>query len=331
MGRKKYFNNRAGSKQLQPQMRGYLVMFSVCGRAEREGFANAIEMLTEHSPAPEPDKGNLEQEETEASQESPAAVEDDITKELEMLKAQKSRNKNEKTVNKRFVPLATGCRGVGFIKNTEENKTETLIKIMTEVRATGTVRSRYLARMLPVSHSCKAKLEDISSTASKMLEDLFLKEECSILHFNIVCESRNNSSLNKADVHTTILSVIQKEKAHVYDDEDPEVTILLQIVQTVCCMAIVKDFEKWELYKLKKIANSALKEKQDSQNLLQASPKATSKKDTSLDDSSHLENNLEPVESNLKHEESSAGEKHRASPSEDEPTAKRRDMKDTEV
>lgn len=43
-------------------------------------MTNTFTSGSQHSPAPEPDKGNLEQEETEASQESPAAVEDDITK-----------------------------------------------------------------------------------------------------------------------------------------------------------------------------------------------------------------------------------------------------------
>ena len=79
-------------------------------------------------------------------------IEDDLEKEKAALKTQAAKNESER----RFQVIESGIQNVLFIRTTVENPVALVQKILDDILATNTQRSRHLIRLVPIQKTCKA-------------------------------------------------------------------------------------------------------------------------------------------------------------------------------
>eukprot|EP00041_Stephanoeca_diplocostata_P012599 m.210831 g.210831 ORF g.210831 m.210831 type:complete len:92 (-) comp19021_c0_seq6:1317-1592(-) len=78
--------------------------------------------------------------------------------------------------------------------------------------------------MVPVSHSCKARIKDIETLAREVLKKDFLDEGVGRKTYAVLFKGRNNSSMNKHEIYTTIVGIVKESGTpHKLNLDDPEV------------------------------------------------------------------------------------------------------------
>ena len=176
-------------------------------------------------------------EETPTVAEENQEVEDEIAKEIAELKTKK----------KRFQLVDTTLNNLMFIavSDTSIEVCQLVHKILSSLREKKERKTRFTQRLLPVSHTCYASMEDIKKTALSMLKDQFYNKTPKT--FGIFFKSRNNSSISRDDVIKAVATIAKDDqtfaefnKVHL---DNPEYAIIINVVKTAAMMAVVKDFK----------------------------------------------------------------------------------------
>jgi len=187
-----------------------------------------------------------------------AAEEDDIEAELAALKAEfKKPPAGVPKAKPRFASTATGCRGIRFIRNNELHHVDTVGKIMANVLETGEVRSRIVQRLVPVTHSCKAHMKDVGIGAKQAVAATLGVEGGAATRYSIMCKVRNNSSITDREIVDEVVRVLKEESPqHIYDRRQPTLVLVIEVLKSVCCMAMVPNFYKYAEYNMGKLAKA---------------------------------------------------------------------------
>ncbi|XP_063694760.1 THUMP domain-containing protein 1-like [Bolinopsis microptera] len=177
-------------------------------------------------------------------------VDEEIAKEIAELKATK----------KRFQIVNTTLNNMMFIAVNEESidPCQLVHHILSTLREKKERKTRFTQRVLPVSHTCYASIEDIKKTALLMVKDQLHTKTPKT--FGIYFKSRNNSSIsrdeviqNVATVATDDLTFAEFNKVHL---DNPEYAIIINIVKTAVFMAVVKDFKLLSKYNIDELTKS---------------------------------------------------------------------------
>ena len=191
-----------------------------------------------------------------AAEEKPAVtdgnqeVDDEIAKEIAELKAEK----------KRFQLVDTTLNNMMFIAVSDSSiePCKLVHKILSTLREKKERKTRFTQRLLPVSHTCYASLDDIKKTALAMTKDQFHNKTPKT--FGIFFKSRNNSSISRDDVIKAVAGVVtdnetfaEFNKVHL---DNPEYAIIINIVKTVAMLGVVKDFKLLCKYNIDELTKS---------------------------------------------------------------------------
>ncbi|CAI6363227.1 unnamed protein product [Macrosiphum euphorbiae] len=227
-GKKKY-NFKDNRYKLLPDMKGFLC---TCNYGEKDCQKEAINLLREYSE--EKDKPS---EETISTEEESAEIMDSLDTELESL----SRKDNADW--KKFTPSATGVGNCLFISTTVEDPCELMYKILEDIERTKVQKTKFLLRMLPIMVTCKANITSITSTCAILLPKYFSTEPTT---FAIMFNHRYNNSVPRDKVIDELANQVVSFGQHTVDlSGGAKMTIIVEVVKSVCCLSVVRDYARF--------------------------------------------------------------------------------------
>lgn len=173
---------------------------------------------------------------------------DDISKQLESQIEQTKVEVKEKA--KRFLKLDTGTTNCLFIKTTLDAR-ELGIKIIQDLVETQKKKSKNILRFVPVSATCKAKVEDIVNCCGPLCDKYFLKEASS---FSIVFNKRYNNDIKRDQVIKEVANLIShKNINNKVDLRSPQLTVLIEVIKGLCAISILPNYIQYKKYNLNEL------------------------------------------------------------------------------
>lgn len=158
----------------------------------------------------------------------------------------------------KFAGLESGCNGVIFIRMRKESgcpsPSELVEYIMDKAASTGKHMSRFILRVLPVELTCYASVEEITRAAKSLIEQHFPSgEEHPPFKFAVLYEARANSGIDRIKIIDTVAKLVPQ--GHKVDLSNPDKTIVVQIVKTICMIGVVHKFKQLLKYNLRQLTS----------------------------------------------------------------------------
>ncbi|GAM19515.1 hypothetical protein SAMD00019534_026900, partial [Acytostelium subglobosum LB1] len=155
--------------------------------------------------------------------------------------------------NARFEKLDIGCEGIAFIGFNEDaatlNVQDILSKLFNDVEQEKSTKSRFVTRIIPIQTTCNYL--NIDETLKKLIDDK-LNNIVDIKKYKIELRSRYNTSVEKEKEIQRIAAMVSNR--HVVDLNNPQVTIIVEIIKQFCAMSVVTDYMEHKKYNLSNIA-----------------------------------------------------------------------------
>ncbi|XP_049576612.1 THUMP domain-containing protein 1 isoform X2 [Syngnathus scovelli] len=245
-----------GSRELEVGMQGILI---TCSMNQRKCAAEAFNLLSEYADklyGPE----KFEEEAGECSEGENAKeevdVEDALKKEVAQLRAGGGRQE------RRFQALDSGANNVIFIRTRNLESDKLVHHILSDLHATKKKKTRVILRMLPVTGTCKAFPEDMMRYMSTFLEPWFKKPNHAT--YQIAFKARNNSHNKRDDVIKAIAGLVGKlNPKNKVNLTQPDLTIILEVIKSVCCVSVVREYTRYRKYNLQEVVKDEEPKKED--------------------------------------------------------------------
>ncbi|KAE8653515.1 THUMP domain-containing protein 1 homolog [Cucumis sativus] len=158
---------------------------------------------------------------------------------------------------RRFFNLDSGCNGVVFIqmrKNDGEPGPEAVVQhMMTSIASTRKHISRFILRILPIEVACYASVEEITRAIKPLIEKNFPVESQNPVKFAVLYEARANSGIDRATIINTVAKAVPEP--HKVDLNNPEKTIVVEIVKTICLIGVVEKYKELSKYNLRQLTS----------------------------------------------------------------------------
>lgn len=163
----------------------------------------------------------------------------------------------------RFASVETGCAGVIFIRMlrkdanggvTERGPSQVVQAVVQDCIQTRKPLTRYCLRFLPIEVTCYASADEVRKVAGLFLSQHFpVCEKDKALKFAVVYEARANTSLDRMEMINTVAKLIAQP--HSVDLKNPDKTILVQVVKTVCAIGVVSNYRQYAKYNLRELTS----------------------------------------------------------------------------
>ncbi|XP_065707231.2 THUMP domain-containing protein 1 [Patagioenas fasciata] len=240
---------RGGGRQLEAGMRGILI---TCNMNERKCVGEAYSLLGEYGDllyGPEQFSDHEERLSGSEREEDEDDVEAALKKEVGQI-----RTSTEQKL-RRFQSVESGANNVVFIR-TQGIEPENLVHhILKDMHATKKKKTRVILRMLPISGTCKAFMEDMKKYAETFFEPWFKAPNKGT--FQIVYKARNNSHMSREEVIKELAGIVGSlNPENKVDLNNPQYTIVVEIIKNVCCLSVVRDYILFRKYNLQEVVKS---------------------------------------------------------------------------
>ncbi|XP_036911687.1 THUMP domain-containing protein 1 [Sturnira hondurensis] len=237
-----------GSRQLEPGLKGILI---TCNMKERKCIEEAYILLNEYGDdlyGPEKfiDK---DQQPSGSERRDHDDMEAALKKEVGDIKA------STEMRLRRFQSVESGANNVVFIRTLGIEPEKLVHHILQDMYTTKKKKTRAILRMLPISGTCKAFLEDMKKYAETFLEPWFKAPNKGT--FQIVYKARNNSHVNREEVIKELAGIVGSlNSENKVDLTNPQYTVVVEIIKAVCCLSVVKDYLLFRKYNLQEVVKS---------------------------------------------------------------------------
>ncbi|XP_077094288.1 THUMP domain-containing protein 1 [Siphateles boraxobius] len=232
-----------GSRELEVGAQGVLV---TCNMNERKCTSEAYSLLNEYADAlygPEQPTDCLSEDEEGDDEDAEAALKKEVSQ------IQSSMKKHQQ----RFSAVDSGANNVVFIRTHGVDPEELVHHILSDLHQTKKRKSRVILRMLPVSGTCRAFPEDMEKFLSEYLERWFKAPLRAT--YQICFKARNSSHSKRDDVIKAVAGLVDKmNPLHKVDLSNPELSIIIEIIKSVCCVSVVTDYMLFRKYNLQEVA-----------------------------------------------------------------------------
>lgn len=227
--------------------RGFLCTFNTMKKfGEKHCMKEAFNILDEYWEKIQCSKSETKESITEEKVKSSCDdvdIEDELKSELDELKS------NDKK-KQRFQKLDTGAQGNMFLKMNDKSIDPVTLgtSIVEDLYSTKQQKTVHLLRFIPVEITCKAYLDDIGSAFQPLLLKYFSGEPTS---YCIVFNKRNNNNLNRMEVIEYIALLIkEKNFFHSVNLSQATLTIVAEVIKSVCCLSVLPHYTKYKKYNL---------------------------------------------------------------------------------
>lgn len=234
-----------GCRELEVGAQGVLI---TCNMNERKCTSEAFSLLNEYADAlygPEQpaDTQDSRSEDEEDDEDAEAA----LKKEVSQIQS------SMKTHQQRFTAVDSGANNVVFIRTHGVDPEQLVHHILSDLHQTKKRKSRVILRMLPVSGTCKAFPEDMEKFLSVFLERWFKAPQRAT--YQICFKARNSSHNKREEVIKDVAGLVAKlNPLNKVDLTNPELSIIIEIIKTVCCVSVLKDYTLFRKYNLQEVA-----------------------------------------------------------------------------
>ncbi|XP_005064542.1 THUMP domain-containing protein 1 [Mesocricetus auratus] len=236
-----------GPRQLEPGLQGILI---TCNMNERKCVEEAYSLLNEYGDDMYGPEKFIDKDQQQSGSEGEDDVEAALKKEVGDIKA------STEMRLRRFQSMESGANNVVFIRTLGIEPEKLVHHILQDMYKTKKKKTRVILRMLPISGTCKAFLEDMKKYAETFLEPWFKAPNKGT--FQIVYKSRNNSHMNREEVIKELAGIVGSlNSENKVDLTNPEYTVVVEIIKAVCCLSVVKDYVLFRKYNLQEVVKSA--------------------------------------------------------------------------
>ncbi|XP_049645493.1 THUMP domain-containing protein 1 [Suncus etruscus] len=237
-----------GPRQLEPGLQGILI---TCNMNERKCVEEAYSLLNEYGD----DMYGPEKFIDKDQQPSASEGEDDDDVEAALKKEVGDIKASTKMRLRRFQSVESGANNVVFIRTLGIEPEKLVHHILQDIHKTKKKKTRVILRMLPISGTCKAFLEDMKKYAETFLEPWFKAPNKGT--FQIVYKSRNNSHMSREEVIKELAGIVGSlNSENKVDLTNPQYTVVVEIIKAVCCLSVLKDYMLFRKYNLQEVVKS---------------------------------------------------------------------------
>lgn len=114
--------------------------------------------------------------------------------------------------------------------------------------------------MLPISAICVPAMKEIEKTLKSVLAPHFETEFGVGIKYTAACKIRNNNSLSKTTILPALGKIIKEmNPLHSLCYDEPDLVIIIEVVNKACCFSVVEDFFKFRRYNLHEIVKKTEK------------------------------------------------------------------------
>ncbi|XVE78940.1 hypothetical protein DITRI_Ditri14bG0018400 [Diplodiscus trichospermus] len=158
---------------------------------------------------------------------------------------------------RRFLNLDSGCNGVIFVqmrkRDGDPSPKDIVQHIMTSAASTRKHMSRFILRVLPVEVSCYASEDEITRAMKPLVVQYFPVETQNARKFAVLYEARANSGIDRMKIINSVAKSIPAP--HKVDLSNPDMTIVVEIVKTVCLIGVVEKYKELAKYNLRQLTS----------------------------------------------------------------------------
>ncbi|CAH2072904.1 unnamed protein product, partial [Thlaspi arvense] len=159
---------------------------------------------------------------------------------------------------RRFTKLDPGCNGIVFIqmkrRDGDPSPKDIAQHAMTSAAATKKHMSRFILRLLPIEVSCYPSEEEISRAIKPLVEQYFPIETDNPRKFAVLYGARANTGLDRMKIINTVAKSIPAP--HKVDLSNPDMSIVVEIVKTVCLIGVVEKYKELAKYNLRQLTST---------------------------------------------------------------------------
>jgi len=237
---------------LREGMMGFLI---TCNNREKEAVREGYNLLNEFAdklvgPEELPDKVKSDSDEV-----------DDIDAALEKEKKGLAAVKAKGFAARRFQSVDSGANNCIFIKTTLSNPCEIVENLIEEIVRTGSQRSRFILRLIPILGTCKAYDKNIEELAENIFSEVLMDD--SDLSYSILFKARNSNQVSREDVYNLVGGVVRRLPGKTRVDlHSPDLCIVVEVIRSVCCIGLVRNYFGRRKYNLVELVKST-DDKQD--------------------------------------------------------------------
>ncbi|KAG0231483.1 THUMP domain-containing protein 1 [Actinomortierella wolfii] len=190
------------------------------------------------------------------------SLEDSIARELAELKQERQQPKRAR----KFSTFKTHTDCVIFILAMHVQPTELCSFMLNDLAKSGVKRTRYCSRIIPVTETCYANMNDINGLAEKIFQPHFHAEDQKPLSFSILPKIRHNDKVNREDLIRQLASKVGTGQKHKVDLKNYDKLILVEVIKSICFMSVVDDYERLKRFNLQTIFEASRSGSMDSPN-----------------------------------------------------------------
>ena len=250
--KKAFYKGKYGGKKgrlnndLRPKLKGFII---TCGGQDRSATVEAYRILNEYGDkryGAEDLGDNLNKSDKEDCDDIEASLKEEITS----IKATKDKDR-------RFQSVQCKPKNVIFIKADIENPTDLALDIMRDLDgdAESTGKIRHCCKLLPVTETCYAKVNQIVESSKPHLKNLFSKDGPPFTYC-ISWKARCNDSVKRDDVYSELLTYIKEiEGEHKVSYTDADIIINFDVIGNICCLGFIWHYHKYGKYNLNTVSN----------------------------------------------------------------------------
>ncbi|GAU98500.1 hypothetical protein RvY_09638 [Ramazzottius varieornatus] len=265
--KRKYFQPKQGQdkrpkrEELVPGMSGFLISCSQGNevRCVREAYDILNEYMDIEMSKPEDGSGGRNSEDLKpvataetplSTKTEPEAPEDDAEKALAAEMAEFRTGAGIEERKARFKAIDSGCSNLVFISSAVTDPCRFAFDILSDIHKSGKGRARYMQRLFPVVATCRADLESVKKTASTALTKYFTPPESK--SYLILYKARNSASaLGRDSIIEVVGGVIKAINPECTANlSDPDYAVSVDIIKTMCCISVFRDFSKLKKYNI---------------------------------------------------------------------------------
>ncbi|XP_073040567.1 uncharacterized protein [Primulina eburnea] len=158
---------------------------------------------------------------------------------------------------RRFSKLDPACNGVVFIqmrkRDGDPSPKDIVQHMMTSLASTRKHISRFLLRVLPIEISCYASDEEIRRAIKPLVDKYFPEETQTPLKFAVLYEARANTGIDRAKIIGAVAKSVPPP--HKVDLGSPNLSIVVQIVKTVCLIGVAERYKELAKYNVRQLTS----------------------------------------------------------------------------
>ncbi|KAK5583655.1 hypothetical protein RB653_005253 [Dictyostelium firmibasis] len=169
------------------------------------------------------------------------------------------------------------CNGIAFMAFKEDSNIDPISltsRIFKDCETTKTLKTKEISRLIPISKFIH--LSTIMEEIKVLIDKHFCDPKERIIKYKIEFKSRNNEKINKMEYIQEIAKLIDQK--HKVDLNNPELTIIIEIIKFYCGISIVSNYNESKRFNLVGLAG-----------LLQPTPKKKNKENSKQDNNENEE------------------------------------------